>query len=63
MDDVRLMTFPATETEALAMLYVQNQDISKLTPEQLYDLYASAYSKIKAQRSAKRREKYQSLGN
>lgn len=62
MEKVNLSTFPETVTEALAMLYVQNQDISGLTPEELYDLYNSVHSKIKALHSAKRHEKNRSLG-
>ena len=48
-------TFPETETEALAMLYVQNQDLSGVTPEGLLDMYQNAYQKIKAYRIEKRK--------
>ncbi len=44
MSDLKF--FPATKLEALAMLYVQSQDISALTPEQLLDTYNDAYDKI-----------------
>lgn len=47
-------TFPETETEALAMLYVQNQDLTGITPEGLLDMYQDAYQKIKAYRREKR---------
>lgn len=47
MSDVSLNTFPATKTDALAMLYVQKQDISGLTPEELLDKYVEAYDKIR----------------
>ena len=47
-------TFPETETEALAMLYVQNQDLTEITPEGLLDMYQDAYQKIKAYRREKR---------
>lgn len=33
--------------EALTMLYLQNQDLSQLTPEQVLDKYHDAYEKIK----------------
>ena len=39
-------TFPATLTEALAMAYVQSRDLSALAPEDIYDLYRSAYESI-----------------
>lgn len=54
MDSPILNTFPENETQALAMLYVQNQDLSSATPEQLFDLYQDAYDKIKAHRKEKR---------
>lgn len=38
--------FPSTPYQALAMLYVQNQDTSSLTPEELYKLYMETYAKI-----------------
>ena len=39
--------FPKNEIEALAMLYVQNQDLSGLSPEQFLDKYQEAYDKMK----------------
>ena len=46
MNDVTLRTFPKNECDALAMLYIQNQDLSELTPEQLFEKYQEAYDKI-----------------
>lgn len=46
-DTVNLRTFPKSEIEALALLYVQNQDLSGLTPEQIYEKYNDAYTRIK----------------
>lgn len=46
-------TFPETQTEALAMLYVQSQDLSNVTPEDLLDMYEDAYQKIKTYRREK----------
>lgn len=57
MDEVKLYSFPSDEREALAMLYVQNQDLTDVTPEQLLDIYQDAYEKIKAHRKAKREAK------
>lgn len=41
------MTFPSNETQAIAMLYVQSQDLSGLTPTQIYDQYRKAYEEIR----------------
>lgn len=54
MSEMRFDTFPGNETEALAMLYVQNQDLSDLSPEEIYDKYYDAYQKIREHRKAKR---------
>lgn len=54
MPDVVLRTFPENEYEALAMLYIQNQDISGLTPEELLDRYDDAYHAIRNHHREKR---------
>lgn len=54
MPETRLDTFPSNETEALAMLYIQQQDLSDLSPEEMYDKYYDAYQKIREYRKAKR---------
>lgn len=41
------VSFPHDSIEALAMLYIQNQDISGLSPEDLFRKYKDAYEKIK----------------
>lgn len=46
--------FPETKAEALALLYVQSQDLSKVTPESLLDMYQDAYQRIKAYSKEKR---------
>lgn len=56
MDDIRFDTFPGDAIEALALLYVQNQDISGLSPEDLFDKYQEAYDKIREHSRAKRAE-------
>ena len=50
-------TFPAGKCEALAMLYVQSQDLSSLTPEQLLDMYEDAYARLREHNRAKRNER------
>lgn len=47
MDGVELNTFPSTKVEALALLYVQSQDLSGLSPEDVLDMYQDAYTKIR----------------
>ena len=54
-----LSAFPDNEFEALAMLYVENQDLSGLTPEQLLDMYDDAYEKIREHHRQKRAERRQ----
>ena len=48
MNETNLRTFPSTKAEALALLYVQSQDLTNVTPEELLDKYQDAYQKIKA---------------
>lgn len=52
MCDPILNTFPGNDVEALAMLYVQSQDLSGLTPEDLVHLYDEAYEAISAVRES-----------
>ena len=48
MSETNLHTFPSTVIDALAMLYLQNQDISNLSPEDLYEKYVDVKNTIKA---------------
>ena len=54
MTDTVFRTFPDNKIEALAMLYLQNQDLSELSPEALLDKYDDTYEKIKAYSREKR---------
>lgn len=56
-NDVTLKTFPRSPQEALAMLYVKNQDLSGLTPEQILDMYQDAFEKICAHNKKKQQER------
>lgn len=40
-------TFPASKLEALAFLYLKNQDISQLSPEELLEKYNETYEKLR----------------
>ena len=42
-----LKTFPSSDAEALAMLYIQNQDIKGLSPEQLAELYVQTLRQVR----------------
>lgn len=58
MDGTVLNTFPSTKSEALAMLYVEQQDnLSTLTPEQFFDMYQDAYDRIRAREKKKHDER------
>lgn len=57
MEDVILSTFPETEIEALAMLYVQNQDLKDVTPEKLLEMYDSAVNAMQNVRQMQQRAK------
>lgn len=46
MSDVSLSTFPESTSEALAMLYVQSQDLTGKTPEEICEMYWDAYYRI-----------------
>lgn len=39
-------SFPSNSYEAIAMLYVKNQDISEKTPEELYRLFMETQNRI-----------------
>ena len=58
MDDVILHSFPSNECEALALLYVQNQDLSNVSPEELWDKYQDAYEKIREHKKKNRNAKW-----
>lgn len=51
-------TFPHSKVEALTMLYLQNQDLSSVTPEKLLTLYSETYQKIFEADNARKSDKY-----
>ena len=53
---VSLSSFPANRIEALAILYLQNQDLSEKTPEEIVRIYNDAYEKIGAELKELRKE-------
>lgn len=40
-------SFPSNKLEALALLYMQHQNLSGVSPEQLLDLYQDVYAKMR----------------
>lgn len=57
MPDFTFKTFPDNETEALAMLWLQNQDLSSVTPEELLEKYQDACDKIRERKKQQRQTK------
>lgn len=47
MDKICFGTFPSNQNEALSMLYLQNQDLSGKSPEEINSMYWDAYYRIK----------------
>lgn len=39
--------FPSTKYEALALLYVQSQDLTGKTPSEIKEMYEKAYEEIR----------------
>ena len=42
--------FPKSKYEAIAYLYIQNQDLSDKTPTKIYDMYQAALSELEKNR-------------
>lgn len=47
-DRIDLSTFPSKKAEALTMLYLQNQDLTGVTPEEILEKYDEAYTRIRS---------------
>lgn len=56
MSDVQLDTFPSTKVEALTMLYLQNQDLSNISPDELAKKYQRVHKEIKAGFATRKRQ-------
>lgn len=56
-NDVKLNSFPSDRREALAMLFLKNQDLSGKSPEELAEMYDDAYEKISEKLDAIRKER------
>ena len=49
-----LQFFPDNKIDALTMLYLENQDFSNLTPEELLNMYNDVRERIKKQNTKNR---------
>lgn len=58
MQNDRFSTFPSNRTEALALLYLQSQDLSGKTPEEIQTMYFEAYYKLRADYQVKRKSSW-----
>lgn len=54
--EVKLKAFPSNCYEALTMLYLQNQDLSSKTPEEIHTLYWETLYDIRRDYSVKQSE-------
>lgn len=45
-EQVTVTAFPANYCEALALAYIQGQDLSSKTPEEVAQMYWDAYNRI-----------------
>lgn len=55
--NVSFNSFPATKKEFLAALYVQSQNLSGATPEEIVSMYDDAYEKVDAEFNRLREER------
>lgn len=46
-DSTVLKTFPSMPDEAIALMWLQAQDLSGLSPEEMFDKYQEAYKRIR----------------
>lgn len=55
MNETCLNAFPGSDIEALALLYVQNQDLANVTPVELLTMYDNTVEAMLAAREAQRK--------
>lgn len=46
-DEIRLKSFPSSAAEALTILYMKNQDLSGMSPDDLVDMYLQVLKEVK----------------
>ncbi len=47
--------FPSSAEEAVAMLYVQNQDLTGKSPSEIYTMFQEAYYEVRKDRREKQK--------
>lgn len=47
ISSISLSAFPTNKFEALALIYMQQQNLSGMSPEQMLDKYQEVYSKMR----------------
>ena len=57
-DNTHTETFPTNKFEALTMLYLQHQNLSGLSPEQILDKYQDVYARMRDHERAKGQVQY-----
>ena len=50
-NEIQFNTFPKNRYEALTMLYLKNQDLTGVSPEELYDMCSKVRKAIQTQAS------------
>jgi len=45
-NEIKLSTFPASKYDALTILYLQNQNLSGMTPKEIVSMFDTAYKKF-----------------
>lgn len=60
-DSVKLNTFPSSRAEALTMLYLENQNLSGTTPEEIAEKYQEVYLRIRESLNALAKERRSTL--
>lgn len=62
-DSVSLSTFPKNKDEALAMLYVKNQDLKGKSIKEIAEIYYNAYYEFRYQTREIEKEAYNKFRN
>ncbi len=57
--DNSVYAFPSSREEALAMLWLEQQDLKGKTPTELHDMYWAAVKEIRADYQNKRKQGFQ----
>jgi hypothetical protein len=56
-NNIHFSSFPVNELQALAILYVQNQDLTGKSPTDIYNLYRTTYDEMCNEKEKQRQAK------